>query len=196
MAENEVKLKLNDMLKGIRLFKHEMEVIYFFAQARKLIEHAGHERERKYPIIRFYRDWAVHTQKSRNFGGIKPVLDDLYESCKLHIERWPDSYYPQKLKDFIDLTELKREIVQLSREFYIDTFMLQDQKCWQSFVKKLTAILNEQPIHSIPNSEIEGIEISNVSDRGLIIRVYLKNPVKGRDGEDMHWVELNNGFSL
>jgi hypothetical protein len=59
--QNEIVAKLNRQLE--HGFEREADVVYVMAEVRKLFEHV--RTARKYPVLAFYSNWALHTRIGR-----------------------------------------------------------------------------------------------------------------------------------
>jgi hypothetical protein len=62
--QNEIVAKLNRQLE--HGFEREADVVYVMAEVRKLFEHV--RTARKYPVLAFYSNWALHTRIGGNRG--------------------------------------------------------------------------------------------------------------------------------
>jgi len=60
MGKIEIVEKLNDFLGEHAPFMEECHVVYMLVETRKVLDR---ENNRKYPILRFYCNWTVHTDK-------------------------------------------------------------------------------------------------------------------------------------
>lgn len=208
MAERAIYDKLQQQLLGTRLFKQEMEAVYFLVELRKFMEHNGADHRDEYAIIKFYCDWAVHTNKSRNLDDLKPIFDRVYESCKERVESANTDIRPHVhiLDNFLRFADLRESLIAFFREFYFDVFMLVDEKCWQSFVKVLLMVLQDQPIKNEKerggrlvkaiDSNIKEIRISEANERGAQMEVYFYQPIVDKEGTERHWVGLSSGHPL
>jgi hypothetical protein len=205
MAETDIYNKLQRQLQGTRLFKQEMEVVYFMVELRKYMDHNEVGRRDEYAVIRFYCDWVLHTDKNQNLVDMKDIFDRLYASCKERVEL--TSLNPHAhihvLDDFLRFVDLKSALFAFFREYYFDMFMLTDEKCWRSFVKQLLMVLQDQPIRNermsgqetvkVIDSNIKEIKVLHADNREAQINVTFHEPISNKDGHNMYWVGLSSG---
>ena len=208
MAERDIYDKIQQQLLGTRLFKHEMEVVYFLVELRKFMDHNGVGRKDEYATIKFYCDWTVHTEKNQNLADLKDIFDRLYLSCKERVEMETTDIRPHVhvLNNFLRFGDLRQCLLTFFRAYYLDVFILVDDLCWKSFVKLLIMVLQDQPIQNQKersgrlvkaiDSNIKEIRISNASERGADLTVLFYEPLRDKEGNNMYWVGLSSGHSL
>jgi hypothetical protein len=195
MGEIELHSKLQLLLKSTRLFQREMEVVYFFVELRKIMDHRGKVFSKKYKNVRFYCDWVVHTDKKYNLNDLKSAFDELYAGCKICIEQ-SNSRALGLVKNFLYFEYLQESLFLMFRELNLDLFILTDNDCWLSFAVKLAQILHEQPIvfAEASKSPIKEIIISHADERSAVIAILFKQPIKDPVGTEQHYLELSNGY--
>ena len=91
MGRYQIEEKSNTFLKEHDPFRGECDVVYLLIEIRKILDH---ENNNKYPILRFYSDWAVHTEKDKITKEIKKVMPELAQD---------------KVKKFIEKHKIKKE---------------------------------------------------------------------------------------
>ena len=72
MGEANLKYKLEGLLRKLP-FTEECQVVYFFVEIRKLLDRMN--RSEDYEYIRFFCDWVLHTEKTRNLDIIRDDID-------------------------------------------------------------------------------------------------------------------------
>ncbi|MDZ4260615.1 MAG: hypothetical protein U1A25_03020, partial [Candidatus Sungbacteria bacterium] len=81
MGQVEIVDKLNLFLNKHAPFTEECHVLYALVEIRKVLDR---ENNRKYPILRFYCNWSVRTDKDST-KEMKAVMKDIYEDIEKQI---------------------------------------------------------------------------------------------------------------
>lgn len=194
VAFDDIQLKLTDFLNELQLFDKEMQAIYLMVEIRKLIEHGSANIKPEYKNIKFYCDWTLHTEKTRNFIGIEDIFEKIYLDCKKQIEnnvRYPSA---PSLISFLYFEVLKDNLLILFTRHNIPTKMLEQDQIWISFIKRLLEILTDQPIKNTPNSHLKEICIIGANDQAAAIRIYFSQPIRDSSGIDRYYYQLGNVF--
>lgn len=165
-----LRLKLATLLKTRRLFKTEKDVIYFFVLIRKLLDLNNSYTE--YQLLRFYADWTIHTNKSRNIKVILPILSKIDTVSVKYSNTEFDPYY-----DFMDFNALKDEVIKFLRENAINKNF--DEMLLFDLQISLSSILHEQPLDcsNIKETGIKSIVFTMENDEIMMI-VYFKEQYK------------------
>jgi hypothetical protein len=69
MAFDSIIQKLRDEL--TRPIRRQSQVLYIFAEVRKLIEHEQEKNEHAYEVLEFFCNWALHITISRRSSADK-----------------------------------------------------------------------------------------------------------------------------
>jgi hypothetical protein len=176
---NQLIEKLNRLLTDRATFS-EAEVIYFLVESRKLLDRKREDGENVFPLVRFYADWSVHTEKDRHLASIDAIVEQLVTSAASTSEA-SAAYVPERLQphvDFIYMAALREELRAYLQRFGIaDPFS--DDAVWNAFVTSLTAVLQDQPILK-PHPDIEEIryELSVPGSAILIVAFRDRKPVR------------------
>ena len=75
MGRIEIVDKLNLFLDKHSPFTEECHVLYTLVEIRKVLDR---ENNHKYPILRFYCNWSVHTDKDST-KEMEAVMKDIYQ---------------------------------------------------------------------------------------------------------------------
>jgi hypothetical protein len=136
--KTEIILKLKEFLGKNIPMAEECHVVYLMVQLRKLIEKI--EGQENFQILRFYCNWAVHTEKSRDNSAIGEIVDRIDKDIAKSNGSWSNLSL-----DFIFLEVLLKEMEKIFEKFDLPwEFFQQDN--WDVFRKKLFQVLSEQPI--------------------------------------------------
>ncbi|MBI2036590.1 hypothetical protein HYT17_03095 [Candidatus Microgenomates bacterium] len=152
MAREEIIEKLDKFLAKYSVPDEECYVVYLLVEIRKLLEREGSP---KFPLVRFYCDWTVHTKKDRSLQAIKEIVDriDGCFSIQSHYLLKSDEIF-----NFLKMAELRKEFNQLFKRYNLQTNILGGDISWASFVDTLTKALSEQPILN-PKAGIKSISL-------------------------------------
>jgi hypothetical protein len=162
---DQIKEKLRNTIEPQGPFHTEMEIIYFFVEIRKLLEREDLSRE--YPVVEFYSNWCLHPNitKENNILRIKPILNLIVAE---------NGY--KGISRMISLGDLKREISELNRRFFLPNFTT-NNLTWLRFISNLKEVLIEQPIEISPDMKfpiksIKYIDSGNKNRTSLQVEFY------------------------
>ncbi len=150
--EKDVILKLRDFFNKHKIMKEECHVIYLLVEIRKLLEVS----RKKYPILRFYCNWAVHTSKDRNNEAILDIMKRIDFSIlneKIFPKHGISFSSDNSALEFLYFEELKNEMLNFCRDFSLPLEIFEHEP-WASFRNLLVQILTDQPLNNlIPSIE-------------------------------------------
>lgn len=151
MAREEIIEKLDDFLNNRKtaLLDEESHVVYMMVEIRKVLDH---EDNNKYPLLRFYCDWTVHTEKDKITDEMKTIMEEIFIDVKSQIENPAMVEAMSPIMKFTYMENLKAEIQQFLEEHRMNTDLLNDDN-WIQFISLLVAILANQPINN-PTQDI------------------------------------------
>ena len=132
--EDEIIRKLKDALS--EPIKKECQVVYIFAEIRKLIEKL--KDKSNFPVLNFYSNWVLHS-KIDDTSAVRPLLVKIEESI---ISKKYDVW---SVWAMIDFEEFCKEVGLFLNKFdIINPFT--DRKYWNSFRKLFVDILIDCPL--------------------------------------------------
>ena len=151
MGKIEIVEKLNGFLDKHAPFTEECHVVYMLVETRKILDR---ENNRKYPILRFYCNWSVHTDKNST-KEMEAVMKDIYEDVKKQIANPALVGMNGKTKviGFMYMEDLQTEMAEFLQEYKLP-ISLTEKSNWLEFVKFFVKILADQPINT-PSSDIK-----------------------------------------
>jgi hypothetical protein len=82
--DDEVVTKIRGVIADARW--REAEVVYLFAQARKLVERLSNVERYAYARLNFYSDWCLHSEIDRSEAGGR-ILGRLHEIIVEHLQK-------------------------------------------------------------------------------------------------------------
>lgn len=139
--QNEIVAKLNRHLAAD--IRTEADVVYVLAEIRKLFEHA--RSTRKYPVLAFYSNWALHTKIDREpwaKAGLK-ILEDMVSGLQAGNGR-PDAVV-RAVDAVLSFQELHRQILSFGAEHAIAFDQLSNEQ-WRRFSVLLIDVLIDCPL--------------------------------------------------
>lgn len=151
MGRIEIVEKLHTFLNKHMPLSEECHVLYLLVETRKILDR---ENNRKYPILRFYCNWSVHTDKDST-KEMETIMSDIYQDVEKQIANPALVGMGGKTKiiGFMYMEDLQVEIEKFLQEYQLPT-SITEKKNWLEFVKLLVKILADQPINT-PCSNIK-----------------------------------------
>jgi len=151
MGRIEIVDKLDIFLEKHKPFTEECHVLYSLVEIRKVLDR---ENNRKYPILRFYCNWSVHTDKDST-REMEAIMKDIYQDIEKQIANPALVGMSGKTKviGFMYMEDLQSEMTKFLQEYQLPT-PLTEKHNWLEFVKLFVKILSDQPINT-PCAEIK-----------------------------------------
>ncbi len=84
MAREKIIEKLNRFLTDHNPLAEECHVVYLMVEIRKVIDHE--KSNATYPLLKFYSDWTVHTEKGHITPEIKQMMEVMYKTAEMEIK--------------------------------------------------------------------------------------------------------------
>jgi len=172
MGRTEIVGKLDDFFNKHTPFMEECHVLYTLVEIRKVLDR---ENNRKYPILRFYCNWSVHTDKYLT-KEMEAVMKDIYEDIEKQIANPALVGMGGKTKviGFMYMEDLQAEILKFLQEYELP-ISLTGKSNWLEFVKLLVKILADQPINT-PSADIKQFAFLPAADGCVRGRIdFVKN---------------------
>lgn len=136
-----MQIEIIDKLKKYLLvhqINKEDQVVYVMVELRKLLDRLGDKGDgSKYPLIRFYSDWVVHTEKDIITSAMKNVLHQVEERLDPHPKEDDVS--------FLLLPEFRNEMIALFEKYGFNNSLFESLR-WKEYVISLTQVLADQPM--------------------------------------------------
>jgi hypothetical protein len=180
MGQRQLEQKITDLLTTPSPFKDEPQVLYFLVESRKILDkQRAAANSNLFPVLRFYADWSVHTEKNQRMTTINQIVQKLDTSIKnlgYNIEKIPVDN-PQSIADFVLMIELRKEILAYLKQFKLPKKIFSNNSDWLVFVNSLIGILNEQPLMN-PSASIRKI-LLNKPDSDTVTLIIEFNDARG-----------------
>ena len=172
MGRIEIVGKLDDFFNKHAPFTEECHVLYTLVEIRKVLDR---ENNRKYPILRFYCNWSVHTDKDST-KEMEAVMKDIYEDIEKQIANPALVGMGGKTKviGFMYMEDLQAEILKFLQEYELP-ISLTEKSNWLNFEKLFEKILPAQPINT-PSADIKQFAFLPAADGCVRGRIdFVKN---------------------
>jgi hypothetical protein len=144
--------------------KEECHVMYLMAEIRKVLEHDNSSG--KYPALRLYSNWCVHTQLDRPNNFMKQAAEGIENEIQASIVAGIPPEQGKKLSQFLSMQVLKTTLREFLQENHLSDEITGGQN-WKSFQGLLVNIVSEQPIKA-PSKRIAEF-IYNDDGNGIIV---------------------------
>jgi hypothetical protein len=174
--EDEIVKKLNDFLIKHKIFTEECHVVYLMVEIRKILDR---ENGHRYPLLRFYCDWTVHTEKGRITDEMKIIMSEIFQTVKAEIENPAMTRAGSPVMRFAYMENLKGEI-KMFLEGHGISFVLVEEDNWIQFVQLLVNVLENQPIKN-PIDEIVLFSFIPAAERCFQGIIKFKQPINRYD---------------
>lgn len=145
MGKPEIARKLKTLCENFLPFTEECQVVYLLVEIRKMLDR---DNNRDYPLLRFYCDWCVHTEKDRITIEMESIMNEIYAGIYDQITN--KSYHAEKTKivGFAYMEDLQGEMNAFLALYNLSDTYLTDGDNWISFVSLLVRVLADQPINN------------------------------------------------
>ncbi len=171
MGKIEIKDKLNTLLSRHLPFTEEFHVIYLFVEIRKILDR---DNNRKYPLLRFYCNWCVHTDKDST-AEMEAIMQDIYRDVVAVIQNPVLGSNKAKIVGFLYMEDLQVEMEKFLKEYDLPHSLIGKEN-WLALVALLVRVLADQPINN-PCSEITCFLFLPAADGCVLGRIDFANPV-------------------
>ncbi len=111
---------------------------------RKALDHLPPEERERYPILKFFCNWAMHITLDRSLEGmaiLKRLNDTLVELAESHTDP-----IIKKVTELISFRKLRCEMRTLLEYLAIAPLIVDDQSQWENFAKHLIEIIRDCPL--------------------------------------------------
>jgi len=175
MSKKEIITKLQSLCS--KDIKEEAHVLYFMIEARKVMEHDGSSK--RYPLLKFYADWAAHSKKDRISPEIKQMAKDLY-AYAVRVINSPHRIVEEKSKalEFAYMESLSVEVFNFLANEGITSDLASRKEAWINFASLLVKVLEGQPIKN-PSESVAMIMFEEANLRCTALTIVFKQPVNG-----------------
>lgn len=161
--EDEIIAKLKPILKE-KICK-EQDAVYVMVEIRKLLDRTT---DSNYPVLRFYCDWTVHTEKDKITPAIKRQIERIYQEVQKENSLKPGINFISRKDstDFFYMGQLKDELARFLEKLNIGSDLFKYEN-WISFIKSLVSVLTHQKINN-PCDNVRHLEFLTASDKEKI----------------------------
>lgn len=183
MGRPEIIEKLDGLFMTHMPFTEECHVVYLLVEIRKILDR---ENDKKYPLLKFYADWSVHTKKDHITNEIRGIMNTLFKGISDHIRHGGDVHL-EKVVQFIYFENLRIEMRDFLREYTLNTIITYRNN-WLIFITLFTGILVNQPIVK-PCLDIKRFEFDLAAKGSVTARITFTKDINGN-----HYFEFKNAY--
>ena len=144
----DIEQKLRTFLGSRMPFNQECQVVYLLVEIRKILDHENDRGNNgRYPLLRFFSDWSVHTAKDRITPQIEATMTAILVEIKDRLSNKLLVNPDPKLIGFMSMAELRREMDQFLQEHSLPSDLIMLTGNWTSFQGLLASVLADQPLN-------------------------------------------------
>jgi len=144
MAREEIIEKLNSFSINHNTFTEECYIVYLMVEIRKVIDRE--KSNTTYPLLKFYSDWVVHTEKDYITLEIQQMMEEMYKTAEAEIKNPMLIKEGSPIMQFAYMDGLGKEMKLFLEDHGIGSFLAEEKDKWIEFVKFLVKVLENQPI--------------------------------------------------
>ncbi|MDD4989753.1 MAG: hypothetical protein PHW31_00355 [Candidatus Pacebacteria bacterium] len=178
MAREEIIEKLNKFLLEHSPLTEECQVVYLMVEIRKILDHKRSSIQKNtFPLIRFYCDWIVHTEKTKITNEMRMIMNRVFHDAKSQVENSVTAQVMPSVIQFAYMEDLHKEMEQFLGEYNISVALV-NKDSWLQYVQLLVKVLENQPIKD-PTSDVTSFYFAPTAKncvRGIII---FSQPING-----------------
>lgn len=174
MSASEIINKLRDFLQARPLLTEECQIVYLMVEIRKVLDHE--KSGSKYPLLKFYSDWTVHTEKDRISPEIKQMMEVMYKTAEADIANPALRKAGSPIMQFAYMEGLGQEMKSFLENHGVDSSLAQNEMRWIEFIKLLVKILENQPIIN-PSPSIESFFFEPANEGCVIGILRFRQPI-------------------
>lgn len=164
------------------------DITFLFSELRKIIE----RDKLDLPTLKFYLDWALHSQKDYFKSEIKLYLRDIYSNAVKHIKNPFSFEYYKKTADLIYFEALKKELKNVLVKYELSQKILEGE-VWLNFIRAIVKLLEEQPLVN-PIDEIQKITFIPANSGAAILMIWFSEPVSDRKNKLNYYYKIGNYY--
>lgn len=178
MSKEEIINKLQELFSRHDPLPEEAHVLYLMVEVRKIID--KDRSATRFPLLKFYADWMVHSQKDKITTEIEQMSEEMYAFAvtEINAPRPGMSGQSSHVLDFAYMEALSKEMTLFLTEAGVRSDMATDKRKWIDFASLLVKILENQPINS-PSANVKTIIFEPANPRCTILTIVFKQPIKG-----------------
>lgn len=186
MGYPEIVRKLATIIEDKAPLTEECHVVYLLVEVRKILDHK--DSNKKYPLLKFYADWCVHTSKDRISPEIQEIMSRMYESAIGQIENPGDGKVASPAMQFAYMEDLASDFEKFLEDHHLPTTLVREEGMWLSFVQLLVRVLQDQPIVE-PVQNVQRFFFEPAAEGCVVGVMIFKEPVS-----DNHYYRFMNSY--
>lgn len=147
----------------------EADIVYLLVEIGKYLEARLGETTfaevKKYPLLRFYRNWAVHA-KLDDTKPANPLPDELQNASVYWLEREDTAFAKELVSKAITPERLRNELRKFLTANSLDRTLVEDDARWVDFLHALLSVLSDVPLLFSASPPLESF-VFEETDEGL-----------------------------
>lgn len=144
MAQGEIIEKLRRFFINNYLMVEECQVVYLMVEIRKIVDYE--KSNKTYPLLKFYSDWTVHTEKDHITPEIKQMMEVMYKTAESEIKNPSLRKAGSPIMQFAYMESLGQEMKRFLESHGINSSLATKEDKWLEFIKLMVKVLENQPI--------------------------------------------------
>lgn len=190
MGKHEIKYKLDTFFDLHQPLTEECHAVYLMVEIRKLLDRTTREGT-DFPLLRFYCDWTLHTQKDKHLNHISPIINRMYDDIRKQLQLAPWQGSVTDVIDFMYFKSLQVEMDTFFRSLGITTSLTTDDTQWLAYISLMVSILSDQPIIN-PIPEVSRFSFQPATRNCVCGVVEFTKSIHGWDEKDYdHYTFMN-----
>jgi len=159
--QNDVARKIMDLASRRDLLS-ESEVSHLLTLCRKFLEHIPREDPERYPILKFFTNWALHITLDRSLEGLA-ILRRLNDTLAKVAPVPNCDLITRRITEVVSFRQLRREMGALFQQIEVPHALDGDQERWTNFAKYLIEIIRDCPLIFGENMSREARALHNAN---------------------------------
>ena len=183
MARDQIIEKLDGFIAEHTPISEECHAVYLMVEIRKILDH---EKCEDFPLLRFYCNWTVHTDKYIQ-AEMKALMEEMYFDIKEQIASPALAKRDSAPNRFAYMENLKTEMKAFLEERGINLSIVEGNN-WIEFIGLLVKVLEDQPIKN-PTADIRLFSFIPAAEHCVRFIVEFNAPIQGN-----HWFKFGNAY--
>ena len=191
MVQPEITRKLSDLFERHRPLDEECHVVYLMVETRNYLDRMD-DNGAGFRLLRFYCDWALHTEKTKSLSHISPIIDTMYQNAAKEIQG-PYGQVTGSALEFMYFSHLRNELDAFLRSAGISQQLTGDNQQWAIYCGLMASILADQPILN-PTKDVSRCMFEPAETNCVIGRLEFARPIKGQDDKLHGYYSFANAY--
>jgi hypothetical protein len=174
--EVDVRSKIGNLIARDSL--EESHVVHLMILLRKTLDHMLKSDGKKFPTIRLYCNWSVHTFIDQSQLG-EEIIINIHEKIVELMSVSDNNRLIRELSKLLSWTEFKTELVDLLAKIGIADVLTTDDSKWKQFIKHILEIIRDSPLRAKSQAAIQTLSGNPLRKEGSYIHTLSVESVSG-----------------